>query len=194
LAPTLPIAAAGPDVASDRKLRLFAIAATRFFYAGFGDPAFRRIPDAEEAFVEGALSAEGVRAAYVDARGGADMPDLPFVTDPFDNARALAATFPQIADQMTTPMPLVRVAYAGLLRDLFGDPFQPVTVDARWRTADAVGLARGAYDSRDFSTLPILADALVDAGCDDEQVLTHCRGPGPHVKGCWVVDAVLAKE
>jgi hypothetical protein len=50
------------------------------------------------------------------------------------------------------------------------------------------------YDSRDFSVMPILADALQDAGCDNEDILSHCRGDGPHVRGCWVVDLVLGKE
>jgi hypothetical protein len=50
------------------------------------------------------------------------------------------------------------------------------------------------YDSRDFGAMPILADALQDAGCDNEDILDHCRGPGPHVCGCWVVDLVLGKE
>jgi hypothetical protein len=50
------------------------------------------------------------------------------------------------------------------------------------------------YEARDFGALPILADALQDAGCDSADVLDHCRGPGPHVRGCWVVDRVLGKE
>ena len=62
------------------------------------------------------------------------------------------------------------------------------------RSTDAVGVARAIYDDRAFDRLPILADALMDAGCDDEQILAHCRGPGPHVRGCWVVDLVLGKE
>jgi hypothetical protein len=181
-------------VASDRKLRLFAISAFRYFFAGFGDPAFRKIPDAEEAFVEGALSAEGLRLACVDARGGADIQNLPFLIDPFGHAQSLAITFPQISEGMQAPRPPIRAAYAGLLRDIFGDPFRPAWVDLRWRTADAFGLALSAYDSCDFSTLPILADALEDAGCDDPAVLGHLRGGGPHFRGCHVLDLVLAKE
>jgi hypothetical protein len=50
------------------------------------------------------------------------------------------------------------------------------------------------YESREFSAMPILADALQDAGCDCDDILSHCRGPGPHVRGCWVVDLVLGKE
>jgi hypothetical protein len=50
------------------------------------------------------------------------------------------------------------------------------------------------YESRDFGAMPILADALQDAGCASDDVLSHCRGPGPHVRGCWVVDLMLGKE
>ena len=74
-----------------------------------------------------------------------------------------------------------------------GDPYRPVAFDLAWRTATAVGLAERMYDSRDFSAMPILADALEDAGCDHPDVLAHCRGDGPHVRGCWVVDLVLGK-
>jgi len=83
---------------------------------------------------------------------------------------------------------------AGLLRDIFGNPFRPVAFSTSWRTDTAVTLARQMYDARDFSAMPILADALQDAGCDNTDVLDHCRGPGPHVRGCWVVDLVLGKE
>jgi hypothetical protein len=55
-------------------------------------------------------------------------------------------------------------------------------------------LARGIYDDRAFDRLPILADALEDAGCHDTAILDHCRQPGPHVRGCWVVDLLLGKE
>jgi hypothetical protein len=50
------------------------------------------------------------------------------------------------------------------------------------------------YESRDFGAMPILVDALQEAGCESEDILAHCRGPGPHVRGCWVVDLVLGKE
>jgi hypothetical protein len=83
---------------------------------------------------------------------------------------------------------------AHLVRDIFGNPFRSVTFSAAWRTDTAVSLAQHIYECREFSTLPILADALQDAGCDDDQILVHCRSPGPHVRGCWLVDLVLAKE
>jgi hypothetical protein len=82
---------------------------------------------------------------------------------------------------------------ATLLRDIFGNPFRPATFDSAWRTSTAVAIARGMYESRDFGTMPILADAIQDAGCDSDDILNHCRGDGPHVRGCWVVDLVLGK-
>ena len=64
-----------------------------------------------------------------------------------------------------------------------------------WRTTTSVQLARGMYESQDFSAMPILGDALQDAGCDNDEVLNHCRDPqGIHVRGCWVVDLVLSKS
>jgi hypothetical protein len=84
---------------------------------------------------------------------------------------------------------------ATLYRCVFGNPFRPVAFDPAWRTDTAVSLARGMYESRDFSAMPILADALQDAGCEDEQVLHHCHdATAPHVRGCWVCDLVLSKQ
>jgi hypothetical protein len=80
---------------------------------------------------------------------------------------------------------------AHLLRDIFSNPFRPVAFDPNWRTSTVVSLARSMYESRDFSAMPILSDALQDAGCDHADILDHCRGSGPHVRGCWVVDVAL---
>jgi hypothetical protein len=81
-----------------------------------------------------------------------------------------------------------------IVRDIFGNPFRPVAFDPSWWTSTAVGLATAMYESRDFAAMPILADALEEAGCDEPSVLAHCRGDGPHVRGCWVVDLVLGKS
>lgn len=81
-----------------------------------------------------------------------------------------------------------------ITRDIFDNSFRTVTFAHEWRTSTAVALAWQMYESRDFSPMPILADALQDAGCDNEDILAHCRNPGPHVRGCWVVDGVLGKE
>lgn len=84
-------------------------------------------------------------------------------------------------------------AQAALLRDVYGNPFRPVSFFAEWGTSTAVALCEHMYESRDFSAMPILADALQDAGCDSDDILGHCRGPGLHARGCWVVDSVVGK-
>jgi hypothetical protein len=84
-------------------------------------------------------------------------------------------------------------AQAALLRDIFGNPFRPIAIDPSWLTSTVTALARQMYESRDFGPMPILADALQDSGCENSDVLTHCRGDGPHVRGCWVVDLILGK-
>jgi len=81
----------------------------------------------------------------------------------------------------------------GVVWEVAGNPFR-LSDFAPWRTDTAMALARQMYAASEFSAMPILADALQDAGCDDEDVLRHCRDACEHVKGCWVVDGVLGKE
>jgi len=83
---------------------------------------------------------------------------------------------------------------ADLLRDIFGNPFRPIFADPAWLTPTAVAIATAIYADRAFDRMPILADALEEAGCTNSDVLLHCRGDGPHVRGCWVVDLLLGKE
>lgn len=80
-----------------------------------------------------------------------------------------------------------------IMRDIF-NPFHPVTFVPAWRTPTVLGLARGIYEERAFDRLPILGDALEEAGCAEEVVLAHCRGTGIHARGCWVVDGVMGKK
>jgi hypothetical protein len=80
---------------------------------------------------------------------------------------------------------------------VFGNPFRPSVVDASWLSwegSTVPRLAQGIYDERAFDRLPILGDALEEAGCTDADVLGHCRSEGPHTRGCWVVDLILGKE
>ncbi|HYT88659.1 MAG TPA: hypothetical protein VEL76_08120 [Gemmataceae bacterium] len=90
-----------------------------------------------------------------------------------------------------------RAAQAALLRDVVGNPFQPVVVDPTWlawNNRTVRKLAREIDVERRYAEVPILADALEEAGCTDEAILDHCRGPGPHIRGCWVVDALLDRQ
>jgi hypothetical protein len=110
-------------------------------------------------------------------------------------ARGLDAE-PPLSDQEwydLGPDPAERAVQSDLLRDVFGNPFRPGRWDPSWRTETTTSLARRIYDAREFSAMPILADALEDAGCTSADVLGHCRGPGLHVRGCWVVGLVLGK-
>lgn len=87
-------------------------------------------------------------------------------------------------------------AKASLIRCIFGSPTRiPFTViNPSWLTSTVLTIANQMYDSREFSAMPILADALQDADCDNERILDHCRQPGQHVQGCWVIDLLLAKD
>jgi len=88
-----------------------------------------------------------------------------------------------------------QLRHCNLFREIFGNPFRPVAFNSAWSIDTAVSLARQMYESRDFSAMPILADALQDAGCENDDVLSHCRDPQQtHVRGCWVVDLVLEKS
>jgi hypothetical protein len=90
------------------------------------------------------------------------------------------------------------------MRDIFGNPFRPTALDSAWLTWDGdtiPKLARGIYDKHrlpqgtlDNTRLAVLADALEEAGCTNPDILDHCRKPGEHVRGCWVVDLLLGKE
>jgi hypothetical protein len=96
-----------------------------------------------------------------------------------------------------------RCPQAALVRDLLGNPFRPVAVDPAWlawRGGAVVKLAQAVYEERelpsghlDAARLAILADMLEESGCTDAEILGHLRGPGPHVRGCWALDALLGK-
>jgi hypothetical protein len=93
-----------------------------------------------------------------------------------------------------------RAEQAVLVRDIFANPFRPVTLDPTWRTRSVLSLAQAAYEdidlpggTLDLARLAILADALEDAGCTDIDILAHCRGPGPHVRGCFALDLLVGR-
>jgi hypothetical protein len=120
-------------------------------------------------------------------------------------ARAAASQHPRpitaiiaIFGRRRSRQPGATAAMASLFRDILGNPFRPLPVlDAAvlaWNDRLVPRLAQGIYDERRFQDLPILADALTDAGCADVDLLEHCRGPGPHARGCWVLDLILGKS
>jgi hypothetical protein len=87
-----------------------------------------------------------------------------------------------------------RKSQANVLRDIFGNPFRPTTLDLRWLTATVIDLATAVYQEKAFDRMGILGDALMDVGCDGDEIIGHCRGEGVHVRGCWAIDLLLGKD
>jgi hypothetical protein len=142
-----------------------------------GEAASRTLSDVRSANVR-ALQARCEQALVENGLGGS----------PTDEALSEAQEAAVVAASNSEELEQAR-----LLRDVV-KPFHPVAFASRWRSADVTGLAQGVYEDRAFDRLPFLADALMDSGCDDEDILAHCRSEGPHVRGCWVVDLVLGKK
>jgi hypothetical protein len=113
---------------------------------------------------------------------------------------ALAADYAAYAvacEQCLAARPVERAAQCDLLRDLFENPFRPAALDSTWllwNSGVVAKIAQAIYDERNGSDMPILADALEESGCTNTDVLNHCRQPGAHVRGCWVIDLLLGKS
>jgi hypothetical protein len=202
---------------SDRKFRLLAVAACRHIYPAAGltpeweaaVAVIERFADAEadgqelareqsaslarahgiragglagnlnwwsawlhEEIIRGATQTSGCAAAWTCA------------------AKSLAACSNEIGEEMRrAPERMVDLLY-----DICGYLNCAGSFDPGWRAPDVLRLASAIYRARAFADLPVLADALEEAGCADEVILGHLRGPGPHVRGCWPLDLVLGKE
>ncbi|MFO0798218.1 MAG: hypothetical protein U0804_12140 [Gemmataceae bacterium] len=204
-----------------RKIRLFAVACCRRVWDYYPTDAQRELVVALEDYVENRVPWKVVQAKRKPAREWVDrafrdeIQAMPY-RDPYEPGETerpltpltyarcpIYATDTDVRDVMNVARDSMtnRLWAAGdhdpeqcdWLRCIFGNPYEPVTFEPSWRTEAVVGLARGMYESRDFGPMPVLADALEDAGCASADILAHCRGPGPHVRGCWVVDLVLGK-
>lgn len=81
-----------------------------------------------------------------------------------------------------------RLHHSDLIRCVCGNPFRPTPIAASWLTPDVTRVAQAIYDERAFDRLPVLAEVLEEAGCNNADILAHGRATGPHVRGCWVVD------
>jgi hypothetical protein len=200
-----------------RRLRLFGCASCRAFGDSLSDPRSLAAVDHVERFADGEVDAAtrpdleaAAHQAWLDrlrmpVPPGMVQTQMPeyraasaagnLLTKRADAcAHAVLRTYVVVddSDRRKWSSPLQTMCH--LIRDIFGNPFRPVTADPAWLTSTVVALTRGIYEERAFDRLPILADALQDAGCDNADILDHCRGPGPHVRGCWVVDLILGKS
>jgi hypothetical protein len=192
--------------AGERRLRLFAVGYCRRVL-----PLLARwvevgsAVDAAERYAEGALT-----VARLGQIGSALARYYPFLLSPASADEPTRAAFRIVlravaADAWEAPQEIVsnpawgaeRDAQARLLRCVFGNPLRPPTAIApallAWGGGTAVKLARAVNEERAFERLPILADALEEAGCSEAGLLTHLRGAGPHARGCWAVDRILGK-
>ncbi len=227
-------------LASDRKLRLFAVAACRQVWDKLTDPSSRRAVEIAGKYADGEATTEELEAVQhavmgrLMSAGEADINNLvAYATECY--VRGMAWATQQIAERCQSIVP--PATQAALLHDIFGNPHRPWKCQCdldvnyrcewcyelsswlRWNGRTVPRIAQRMYDSLDFRDMPILHDALLDAGCDVEDMLMHCRGEercwhksmpdmascpdcsagwrplrGPHVRGCWVVDLLLGKE
>jgi hypothetical protein len=208
---------------SDRKRRLFAVACCRRFAHLFGDVRSLHALEVAERYADG-LASEEEREAAEDAAVDVHImmresrfspsavrwsrqaelltqaavlavsPGVYYAGDAADYGRlALAASGAgRWVDQEE------EARQCRLLRDVAGPPpFADHVIDPGWLAGNdraAEQVARWLYETKTFADLPILGDALEEAGCTDQRILDHCRLPGEHVRGCWVVDLILEKQ
>lgn len=206
--------------ASGRKLRLFACACCQRILPLFTDERSRRAVEVAEQFADGLASPLELEIGRVEAKAaiptrhpskGLTVGGKAWREAKVTRAVARAAwdvvqipVYASYAARQTNSVAEQRgLAWKGecwqpnLLRDIFGNPFHPVTVDPprlTWNGNTIPKLALSIYEERHFADLPVLADALEEAGCTDIDILDHCRRPGEHVRGCWVVDLLLGKS
>jgi hypothetical protein len=95
--------------------------------------------------------------------------------------------------QHPTPRDRKGWPFMGIFHEIFGNPFCPPSLDGGWLNETVVSLAQAIYGQRAFDQMPILGDAMEEAGCSDATMLNHCRQSGEHFRGCWVVDSLLGK-
>lgn len=191
---------------SERKVRLFAVACCRLIWHQMTDGSSRNAVEVAEKFADG----KATPAELASARAAAPRPyivnGLPYhdelasiaaaesAAESIDVKEVVYRAF-QWGDMMNEEEDNGDLVAACILRDIFDSlPFRPVTISPGWLTSTVVALARTTYEEKLFDLLPILADALEDAGCTDTAILYHLRGPGPHVRGCWVIDLLLGRE
>jgi hypothetical protein len=205
--------------ASDRKFRLWAIACCRRIWHLLTDDRSRRAIELSEHFADDRVALEEVMACLHEAVEAAQTsrppPDaaeaacfemavadlgLAGAADAAADAAAPAAAATLCQDRPfydydPSRLAAERVAEGRLVRDVFGNPFHPVTsADPAWLIPKVIVLARVIYEERTFDRMPELADALEEATCTHAEILSHCRRPGEHVPGCWVLDLLLCRE
>jgi hypothetical protein len=207
---------------SERKLRLFAVACCRRIWHLLPDELLRQAVHMAERYADGEVGEEERQTAYLAVMAQAAQVHYPNFPSPIHvvcsalgdaplsylgASHGAASALQRAAFREATaasarhlPPGLLSgelAAQAALLRCIVGNPFRPSTVDPNWLSWNdgiVASLALSIYSEHRFTELPVLADALEEAGCDDANILDHCRQPDEHVRGCWVIDSLLGKE
>src|SRR5262245_32874615 len=192
---------------SDRKLRLLACAFCRREMMGWLDPPACAVVEVAERYADGEATTEELWAAKAAAKKRnpvgrtKNSAAVEWVTARLQVPAAVSRGLPwerSPAPENAAQPAAAKVEAVHLIRDLFGPlPFHSVTIPPTWLTwndGTVPKMARHIYDTRDVSLLPILCDALEEAGCGKTRIIKHCRLPGDHVRGCWVLDLLLGKE
>jgi hypothetical protein len=210
--------------ASDRKLRLFAVACCRRVWHMHTNDAIPHAVEVSERFAEGTAGSLERReaalatrqllerhgdcntASYFATNAAAVCTGLPAqraasaACVKVQNAVSFAANLPVGCPDPWKPRREEEEVHSAFVRCIFGNPFRPVTLNVAWQTPTILALAAAAYENRimpagtlEPDRLAVLADALEETGCDSADIINHLRSPGPHVRGCWVVDLLLGK-
>ncbi len=191
---------------SNRKLRLYACGTCRRFWGLLRDKRSRRAVEVAEQYADGLASYAKLKAGQGLARAvwqelAVDHWDAPWGTPEFwarqTAAQAAAAAGREAWQAAWAVADEHQGGHPDTLREVFGNPFRPVSLAPAWLAWEGgtvVKVAQAIYETRAFARLPVLADALEEAGCADGQLLEHLRGPGPHVRGCWALDLLLGRE
>jgi hypothetical protein len=189
--------------ASHRKLRLFACACCRRIGVWLNDLDKRAVEVAEQ-FADGLVSEQACidcREAAYDPYAESDQGRQPVSSSAVQWAAGPREHFIDRAGRAAHCCWLLLVVsgteseiQANLLRDIFGNPFRPIATNPSWLTSTVLALAHSIYDERAFDQMPILADALEKSGCNNANILNHCRQAGVHARGCFILDLLLGKE
>jgi hypothetical protein len=206
----LPMLQALSGLASSRKLRLYGAACLRLHWKGSppdnASEALELIEGLADGVVTQAQLHEHVARGNLPAQlEGAALAEV-VPSEPTTRADLLRCIMGHPFRRPAPEVPQSKGSglMSALARLFGGTPARPVPVTAgaaaralvapEWVTETVTRVASRIYDDRGFDRLWVLADALERAGCDNPDILAHCRGAGPHARGCWVVDAVLGKE
>jgi hypothetical protein len=192
--------------ATERKLRLLACAACYQVWPLISDERSRNAVLVAEQYADGLADELRLEVASMDSQDAL----RPLITGEADNSRFnFFHASANVAEKDSfyaayfalegASMGMIKAEFRSqvqlpVLHDIFGNPFRPVTVDPSWLTPTVVTLANGIYADKAFDRMPILSDALEESGCENEDILLHCRTPGEHVRGCWVIDLLTGRK